>query len=717
MFSSKALLISSFILGAMPPGCWGVSIDFDLPHGLLPGPAALTLSSDAPGASIYYTLDGSLPSDGADGSPPAGSRYTIPIPIQGSAVVRAKAFVAPGVASVVKTRTYLLAESVRSQPATPEGFPTTWGRVGSDYAMDSRVVHDPRYDARLLDDLRTLPWISLVASPGDLFGTNGVYSNTLERGSAWERPASIEWIDPDVANPGFQVDAGFQILGDSSRIPEVPKHSFRIQFKSKYGPSRLDYPAFANTLVTQFDTIDLLCGSVDDVPQNFIGSGLAVPLHLRDAFLKQSQIDMGRPGVHTGYAHLFLNGLYWGLYRLSERPNDGYASDYFGGKKSDYDVLKHLDFAQLEVVDGDRLAWDAMYQIASLGLADPTRYAAIQDYLDLDEFADYMIVNMHLGNGDWPQKNWYALRKRSPRQKFHFFCWDGDAVLGLFGITLNKTDFATPNTPAFLYAQLRANAEFRVRFGDRVQKHTMGEGALSITANQARLQRIAATMGRGMVGESARWGDAYFARPGKNLFTFDDHWLPELQRVLTEVIPGRHPISIAHFRAAQLFPTIDAPLLSPAPGLLGAANLLSLGTSSGAGLIYYTVDGTDPRLEGGAVSAAAQAFSAPIPLARPALVSARSLENSQWSALVSGMYYPSPAPQWTRIERVKEGVRLEFVARPGFRYEILSRDKLGQGLWRSVTIFSPQDQELPLAFIDAAAPSSPGTRYYRIVGF
>ena len=720
MFWPKSFFLSALISGVLLPSAWGLSIDFSLPHGLLPSPSALSLSSDTTDTAIYFTLDGSLPSDGSNGSAVLGTRYVEPILIDRSMVVRARAFDGAGMSSSVQTRTYFLGESIRGQPKAPQDFPPKWGRVNADYAVDSRVVHDPRYESHFLDDLRALPWISLVADPRDLFGTNGIYANPLERGTNWERSVSMEWIEADPASSGFQVDAGFQILGESSRVPEVPKHSFRIQFKSKYGPSFLNYPVFTNTTVTRFDTLDLLGGSVDDVPQNFIGSGLALPLHLRDAFLKQSQIDLGRPGVHTSYAHLFLNGLYWGVYRLSERPDASYGRDYFGGKKSDYDTLKHFDFAQLEVANGDRVAWDVMYAIAASGLADPTHYTAIQDYLDLDEFADYMIVNMHLGNGDWPQKNWYATRKRAVHEKFHFFCWDGDAVLGLFGITLNKTDFATPNTPAFLYSQLRANPEFRMRFADRIQKLILGKGPLSIEANQSRLDTIAASMGRAMVGESARWGDAYFARPGKSLFTYDDHWLPELERVRSVVIPGRHPISIAQFRAAQLYPAFDPPGFSPSLGLLGSDNVLTLTTPSPVGQIYYTLDGSDPRLTGGSLLPTSRLYTQPILITRPTLVTACVRERSEsdsWSTQVSAQYYPSPAPQVTRIERTVAGVRLEFLGHVGWRYEIMSRDRINSGTWRSVATFPEQTSTATLSFSDNSPPSPTGVRYYKLEGF
>ena len=711
---TTAVLTTAVLTAGLQP-CRAASVSFGLPPGLLPQPQTLTLIAEPPDAEIRITFNGSVPSQASPNSAANGIPYSEPLLIDRTQVIRARAFPKDGLPSPVNTRTFVLASSLLSQATNPPGFPSLWGSVKADYALDQRVVQDPRYRDGFLSNLLQLPWVSLVAPPADLFETNGLYANPLENGTNWERQVSLEILNPANGSPPLQIDAGLQIVGESSRSPEVPKHSLRLGFKSRFGPSKLLYPVFPNSTITEFDTLTLLGGSVDAVPQNFIGSGLAVPLHLRDAFLKQSQIEMGRPGVHTTYAHLFLNGLYWGLYRLSERPDASYASTYFGGRKSDYDVLKHLDFAQLEVVDGDRQAWDAMYAIASQGLEDPARYAAIQSYLDLTAFIDYLIVNMHLGNGDWPQKNWYTLRRRAPGETFRFFCWDGDGVLGLFGITLNKTGFATPNTPAFLYSKLRANPEFRTLFGDRVQALTLGDGPLSVASCQERLQRLAESMQSGIVGESARWGDSYFLRRGKDLFTFDDHWLPELARVLESVIPDRHLRSLEHFRGADLSPRIGPPDPIPASGIVGPDTLLNLSQTNASGTIYYSLNGTDPRLPGGNLSTQAMPYSVAIPITHPASLNARVRTANGWSALITQRVLPWPGPGFTAAETVNGQVRLRFAVRAGSRYELRASEQADSKDWGLVQAFPPQEMDGTLEWIDPRPAGATSTRFYKLI--
>ncbi len=50
---------------------------------------------------------------------------------------------------------------------------------------------------------------------------------------------------------------------------------------------------------------------------------------------------MGHASSRGNVVHLYINGLYWGLYNPSERPDDSFAAEHFGGDKSEYDVVNH----------------------------------------------------------------------------------------------------------------------------------------------------------------------------------------------------------------------------------------------------------------------------------------------------------------------------------------------------------------------------------------
>jgi hypothetical protein len=70
-----------------------------------------------------------------------------------------------------------------------------------------------------------------------------------------------------------------------------------------------------------------------------------------------------------------------------------------------------------------------------------------------------------------------------------------------------------------------------------------------------------------------------------------------------------------------------------APSLTEAHGSVTLNASSGK--IYYTLDGSDPRLPGGGVSPKAKAYTAPVPVSGGAKLLARVQHRSSWSSWVA----------------------------------------------------------------------------------
>ncbi len=56
--------------------------------------------------------------------------------------------------------------------------------------------------------------------------------------------------------------------------------------------------------------------------------------------------------------------------------------------------------------------------LANDGLASAQAYADIQQYLDVENLADYMLLNFYGGNADWDGHNWYAARQRGPDGRY-----------------------------------------------------------------------------------------------------------------------------------------------------------------------------------------------------------------------------------------------------------------------------------------------------------
>jgi hypothetical protein len=467
----------------------------------------------------------------------------------------------PGwIATNADTQTYVFPQQVLTQPAAPAGYPSSWGPTPANYDLDATIVNNPVYHDAIVDALAAIPTMSVVLDVADFFGPQGIYSNPSARGDSWEAAMSLEYFDPADPTRQFQEDAGIQLLGSSTRDARMAKHTMRVVFKKEFGAGKLRFPLFTDSPIDEYNSITLLQGGHDGWVTGTPFDNAAT--YLRDAYLKQSQVDMDEGvGAHGDFVHLYINGLYWGMYHITERPDDEFAASYLGGQADQYDAIKHYSLGdnQHEVVSGDSAAWNQMMALAAGNVASDAGYNALKQYLDMENFIDYLIVNMHAANDDWPKKNWYAVRKRETGAGFRFFNWDGDFALGFVATDTDRTNVNNPDTPGYLYSRLRQNTEFRLLFADRIQKHLFNDGTQTLAANQERFQKLADRIDLAIVAESARWGDAMYLAPGTTHYTRNDDWVPERDRVLNEVLPQRQTISLGHFRAAGLMSTVESP--------------------------------------------------------------------------------------------------------------------------------------------------------------
>jgi len=585
----------------------------------------LQIFCDTPDVVIRYTLDGSEPTE------QRGSVYNpgTTIPILTTTHVRSAAFKTGWIPADVTTHTYIFVDDVARQPATVPGWPTDWGydsevhgTVPADYAMDPRVVNStlPGYSIR--DALLDVPTVSISMLPDDFISrTTGIYTHPL---STWERQCSVEYILPD-GTEGFQHDCKIEIHGGSSRRPwRMQKHSFRLTFTSLYGPAKLEYPLFPESDVEEFNQLVLRGGFCDSWALVSWDSGRYRPndaQYIRDTWMKESLRDMGRPSSYGSFVHLYVNGLYFGLYNLSERLAEDFFADHLGGQAEDWEV--NADFAAA----GTR--WRAMVAI------DPSTFAGytqVQEYLDLEDFADYMLLHFYADAEDWPHHNGCAAANAvSGDGRFRFFAWDQEIVLDYHGRAATRVD-ATGGV-GDLFQKMRTSDEFRLLFADRFYKHCFNGGALSVAASQDRYRRIAGWIDKAIVAESARWGDVQMSTPyGNDLqqpnpltdinhimyppvphgpdyyFTREDSWVVERDNVINNYIPAIHnPANsyalVSLLRKEGLYPSIDPPKFSinGSPqhgGQVSPGDVLTMTNPNTGGVIYYTLDGADPRVPG-----------------------------------------------------------------------------------------------------------------------
>ena len=624
-------------------------------RGFYENPVRVELTSGTPGASLAYTLDGSVPSS-THGTVVAAASGSIPI--SRTTVLRVVAF-QPGLETGdVVTHTYLFPGDIPAQ-RRPVGVPANWSDGSpADFTVDARVVNQalPGYSFR--EALLQIPSVSLVLPQDGLFGAAGIYANPGARGDTWEREASLEWVQPDRARE-FQQNVALSVRGGISRNKGfTPKHGFRVNFRGEYGPGSLDEAILPDTGVRGFNRLLLRAGSTDTWPcveWSQIVDGVQrwyrkEASNLRDQWVRDAQIAMGQPSAHGTYVHLYLNGLYWGLYNLCERPDNDFLALHLGGSPEEYDAL--ADFTELHAgsldawnrlvsLAGANLAQNANYQRLMGNRADGTRDPELEVLLDVDNLIDYMILHIAIGADDWPNHNWWAGRRRGPESTgFKFFAWDQEISISSlvrqhssWGPIYAEAD--APNTPAYVYSRCRRNAEFRQRFADRIQRHLFGNGALSVSNNLARWASRVAGVDQAIVAESARWGD--HQRPARP-YLREVEWLANDRWMRDTYFPSNHTVALARFRAAALYPRIDAPGASVPGGLVLPGTRVSLINPNPAGTLWFTLDGSDPRQPGGAVSPSASEDRELLTVQGRTTVRMRVRDGNVWSALSEATY-------------------------------------------------------------------------------
>ena len=595
------------------------NVVFSEPRGYKAEPFTLSMDSSTEDATIYYTLDGRIPTT-------SSTRYRRPISIDKITCIRAIA-VKPGhIDSEVNTSTWLfLEEALAQKSSVPAGWPAN-NSINNHrmvYGMKSDIVNSPKYREGIREGMTNISTISMVTDLDNLFNrSRGIYVNPGQHGIAWERPASLELIDPS-GGEEFQLESGIRIRGGFSRSSGNPKHSFRLFFRSEYG-GKLNFPLFGDEGATEFSKVDLRTS------QNYAWSYLAgnppeYNTFIRETFARDSQRDVGMPYTRSRYYHLFINGLYWGLYQTQERSEADFAETYLGGESDDWDCVK----SGATVTDGNINAFNKLFQIAvQEGFSGnfQTNYNRIKglnpdgspnpdlpQYLDEENLIQFVLNYFFTADPDSPiglggssPNNLFALFNRVNPSGFSWYRHDAEHAMGAWrnsgvsttydmttrGWTMNSL---STFTPVRLHQKLMDHPDYKMNFIDLYQQTYLNKnGAMSTRSNLFRWNARENEVNKAMYAESARW-------------TWDsnmthEHWEAECEWVRNSFLSLRTGYLTSHLKNRGWYPKVAIPVFSQSEGELLQDTQIYL---AGGGTVYYTTDGSDPRLLGGKLSEAA----------------------------------------------------------------------------------------------------------------
>ncbi|MDA7881619.1 CotH kinase family protein [Akkermansiaceae bacterium] len=574
----------------------------------------LVLSSATPGAIVRYTTDGTDPIDGVD--------YSAPISISANTVIRARSILAGSIPSEILTHTYLINQGSAYQslpamilsgdptktfygpntsggPADGEGIFAINGGSYSGGSWSSNGEQDafnqPMGSGRSSEKYGALEYLPLSGEPlRTEFGMRAAGSNhTRQR---------LKITDP--------MDQPFTSTSTSSTKFEKP--SMNIFFRPEFGDRPINYPFYGSNSVTEFDSLRVRAGK-NDWYNPFI----------KDEMMRRIFINTGQVGSYGTMHTLWINGVYKGYYNTAERVREGFMQAHYNSKAS-WDVQQVNSFSS-----GDPTHWNKMISyLRTTDLGTTAGYAGVHDYLDVDNYIDYILVNAYAAMGDWPHNNWIAARERSSVGRWRFYVWDAEGSFGFAGRSTSTNSFTEqltlpstryPSASAMtttsqyvqaIYTLLKESPEFRLRMADRGQKHLFNGGALvtseiSQVYNELRneVSPIIQATGNGSFRSSFYTG-----------------WIAN---------GTRYNALLNQLGGENAWPATDAPTINQFGGEITAGFQATLGNPNGGGTVYYTTDGSDPRASGGSV--VGTAYTGAISINDDTRVRARVLQSGTWS--------------------------------------------------------------------------------------
>jgi len=432
----------------------------------------LELSISEPGAQIFYTLDGSEPTR-------LSNLYTSPIQIDSRKGE-------PNIFSNIRT-------SPSFKIPDEEIFKATVIRARAftdDKSVSSIVTHTYFIDETNEGDTNkySLPVISITTDSGNLFDYNygifvpGIYSenkdsksagNYFQRGIEWERPAHIEFFEPD-GRLGFSQNAGIRVHGESTRY--LPIKSMHILASDLYDEKDMFYyPIFPGLLkagnnepVMQFKSF-ILRNSGNDYFSTYFRDGMLQALVSHLDFETQAY----RPSI------VFINGEYWGIYNIRENYCEYYINTHYGVDMDKVVILEDRD-SKVEVgLAEDRNDFFEMVKfiqesVDSGTINDPGMYEYINTLIDLQSFVDYFAAEIFFLNNDWPQNNISFWRARTRAYeanaeygsdgRWRYVMFDTDLSYGLWDQSADHNFIGHAADNNKLFELLLENDEFKYQF-------------------------------------------------------------------------------------------------------------------------------------------------------------------------------------------------------------------------------------------------------------
>lgn len=587
--------------------------------GLIP---AIGTGAPPAGLVIRYTLDGTLPGEGS-------AVWAGPLALSNQAVqVRARAYV-PGL--------------LPGRPSTHVQLPlvTTVARFTSDLPVI--VIHD--FNRGRPPANERVPAFFQVFEPG----TNGITVLT-------NRPSMVS-------------RAGISARGSSTE--GLPKVSLRVEFRDDfdedrrvsflgmpeegdwvmYGPNTFEPVLIHNPLmhdlsraIGRYSPRTRLC----EVFLVTSGTNQVQSASYNGVYVAMERIEIGKDRVDLGSLepeNLTVPSITGGYLMKVDRLDPGDSGISAGGLV--FGMVEPKESELEEPARAPQLTYLRNHMNGFAAALNGPNYrdpvSGFRAYVDEGSWIDHHLLNTFAFNVDALRLSAYFGKRRDGKLEFGPL-WDFDRALG-------STDGRDANPAMWMsnvgdrgtdffnftwWARMFTDPEFFQAYIDRYQD--LRAGLMSDTALGQRVDTMADQVRRAAARDWAKWGASPRAASYQQEVNLMKNWI----RARTAFMDSQF---------------VRPPALGTTPGTIAPGSTVTLTVPAGA-TVYYTTNGTDPRLPGGGIAAAARVYSAPVTIPGNTRLRARARNPSHtaltgagnpplmsiWSGVVSGAFITDPLP-------------------------------------------------------------------------
>jgi len=345
-----------------------VSINTDA--GNYSGTVNVDISSDDPDATIYYTLDGTTPTE-------SSNPYTGPISLSNTTVVRARSF--------------------NPDPLIPPSFIET--------------------NTYILNEFHSIPVISV----------SGDELPTLLGGNQIEPIGHLELLAAD-GTLLAEASGDYNEHGNDSWAYDQRGIDYITQDEFGYG-NELHYPIFRTKDREGYQRLIIKAAASDNYP--FENGGAHIRDAYVQSLSQVADLRVDERSYEP--CVMYVNGEYWGVYEIREKVDDLDFTDYYYDQGAgDVEFLKTWGGTWEEYGTIDE--WNDLRDfILTNDMTDPANFDYVKGLYNRGSLIDYFTLNSYIVCADWLNWNtgwWRGLNPDGEKKKWRYILWDMDASFG-----------------------------------------------------------------------------------------------------------------------------------------------------------------------------------------------------------------------------------------------------------------------------------------------